>query len=155
MINDDLLNKIDSLEDLPVSEEMLGAYMEGKLRGSELREVQNLIDSDNIFSTFHEGITDEKPFVESFHLDSQDLSYSDVQTSNMDSFLGDFDLPFIPSSLPDQIVEVDPQLTGDIILGGDDEFHHDLHNDDFSQSNGSFANNDDSITLGNIDNTEI
>ena len=32
------LNKFDDLEDLPVSEEMLGAYLEGNLHGAEFRE---------------------------------------------------------------------------------------------------------------------
>ena len=31
MINEELLSKLDRIEDLPVSEEMLGAYMEGNL----------------------------------------------------------------------------------------------------------------------------
>ena len=29
MINDELFAKFDSIEELPISEEMLGAYMEG------------------------------------------------------------------------------------------------------------------------------
>lgn len=44
MINDDLLNKFDSIEDLPVSEEMLGAYIEGNLQDNERAEVDSLID---------------------------------------------------------------------------------------------------------------
>ena len=39
--------KLDALMELPVSEEMLGAYVEGNLHGSELREVQNIIGQDS------------------------------------------------------------------------------------------------------------
>lgn len=38
--------KLDALMELPVSEEMLGAYLEGNLHGSEFREVQNIIEQD-------------------------------------------------------------------------------------------------------------
>lgn len=43
MIDEELLNKFDRIQDLPVSEEMLGAYLEGNLRGSELREVHRYL----------------------------------------------------------------------------------------------------------------
>ena len=39
--------KLDALMELPVPEEMLGAYVEGNLHGSELREVQNIIGQDS------------------------------------------------------------------------------------------------------------
>lgn len=42
----ELLQKFEDIQDLPVSEEMLGAYMEGKLVGSELDEVTQHVSSD-------------------------------------------------------------------------------------------------------------
>ena len=39
--------KLDALMELPISEEMLGAYLEGNLHGAELREVQNIVDKDS------------------------------------------------------------------------------------------------------------
>lgn len=47
MISDELLNKFNSIEDLPVSEELLGAYMEGNLDYLESAEIASKI-SDNI-----------------------------------------------------------------------------------------------------------
>ena len=38
--------KLDVLMELPISEEMLGAYLEGNLHGAELREVQNIVEKD-------------------------------------------------------------------------------------------------------------
>lgn len=46
MIDDELLNKFDRIQDLPVSEEMLGAYMEGNLNDAESILVSNMIDSN-------------------------------------------------------------------------------------------------------------
>lgn len=40
-------DKLDSLMELPISEEMLGAYLEGNLHGAELREVQNIVEKDS------------------------------------------------------------------------------------------------------------
>ena len=40
-------DKLDSLMELPVSEEMIGAYLEGNLHGAELREVQNIVEKDS------------------------------------------------------------------------------------------------------------
>ena len=40
-------DKLDSLMELPVSEEMIGAYLEGNLHGAELRGVQNIIEKDS------------------------------------------------------------------------------------------------------------
>lgn len=59
MINDDLLSKFERIEDLPISEEMLGAYIEGNLRGAEMREVQNLIHNDNFVADFSNMIEDD------------------------------------------------------------------------------------------------
>ncbi len=56
MINDELLNKFDRIEDLPVSEEMLGAYLEGTLDSFESANVESEISSDNHLSSFVESI---------------------------------------------------------------------------------------------------
>lgn len=57
MISDELLSKFDRIHDLPVSEEMLGAYLEGNLMGSEFREVHNLIGNDHDLCDFCESIS--------------------------------------------------------------------------------------------------
>lgn len=47
----DLIQDFDSIQELPISEESLGAYMEGHLAGAELRDIQNILNSDDDF--FH------------------------------------------------------------------------------------------------------
>lgn len=56
MISDELLNKFDRIEDLPVSEEMLGAYLEGTLDPFQSANVESEISSDNHLSSFVESI---------------------------------------------------------------------------------------------------
>ena len=40
------------LKPLPISEEMLGAYIEGNLSAEESSMVKNIIDSDEMFQSF-------------------------------------------------------------------------------------------------------
>lgn len=56
MIDDELLAKFDRIQDLPVSEEMLGAYLEGTLDSFESSNIESKISSDNHLSTFVESI---------------------------------------------------------------------------------------------------
>ena len=46
MIDEELMSKFDRIQDLPVSEEILGAYFEGSLNDSESIEVSSIIDTN-------------------------------------------------------------------------------------------------------------
>lgn len=48
----EILQEFDGIQELPVSEESIGAYLEGKLAGADLRDVQNLLNSDDEFYQF-------------------------------------------------------------------------------------------------------
>ena len=50
--------KLDALMGLPISEEMLGAYLEGNLHGAELREVQNIVEKDFFVADLISNIDD-------------------------------------------------------------------------------------------------
>lgn len=68
MIDDELLNKFDRIQDLPVSEEMLGAYLEGNLSVDESENLHALIyDNPNINTL----VSDCK----GFSLDSNDIHH--------------------------------------------------------------------------------
>lgn len=56
MINDDLLRKFESIEELPISEEMLGAYMEGNLDSYEISQIETAISEDSSLLGFVEDI---------------------------------------------------------------------------------------------------
>ncbi len=44
---DDLLNKFSSIHDLPISEEKLGAYLDGSLDNATMLELDPIIDGDS------------------------------------------------------------------------------------------------------------
>lgn len=52
----EILQKFDGIQELPVSEESLGAYLEGKLAGADLRDVQNMLNSDDEFYQFVDSL---------------------------------------------------------------------------------------------------
>jgi hypothetical protein len=55
---DELIKKFDSIEELPVSEEMLGAYMEGKLDSYEMESLSKTVESDNRLSEMIEDVSE-------------------------------------------------------------------------------------------------
>lgn len=60
MIDEELLNKFDRIQDLPVSEEMLGAYMENNLSAIESLQVkQHIIDNPELLTFVKEISTEE------------------------------------------------------------------------------------------------
>ena len=73
-------DKLDVLMELLISEEMLGAYVEGNLHGSELREVQNIIERDSF-------VADLILNAEDFAQISNDLS--DMWMSGQDFGIGE------------------------------------------------------------------
>lgn len=56
MINDELLSKLDSIEDLPISEEMLGAYLQGNLDFYESNNIESSLSSDEQLFDFANSI---------------------------------------------------------------------------------------------------
>lgn len=48
MINDELLNKFARIKDLPISEEMLGAYIEDKLPATDIHKIDELIANNEL-----------------------------------------------------------------------------------------------------------
>ena len=120
MINDELLDKFDKIQDLPVSEEMLGAYLEGKLSNEENEFVHDAIESDltlmNITFSASQPIHDV--FFEDVVIDSIELPLINNEINFDESGIHDdpidkpFDEPEIPS-FPDldDIPDVDESNT--------------------------------------------
>lgn len=59
MINDALLSKFDRLRDLPVSEELLGAYVEGNLTAIENLQIEQTFITNPDFLKFKNNFTFE------------------------------------------------------------------------------------------------
>lgn len=65
MIDDELLNKFDNINDLPVSEEMLGAYLEGNLDALEDVMVGSIYESHPDVKELVSYALDDTPDVQS------------------------------------------------------------------------------------------
>lgn len=105
MIDDELMNKFDSIEDLPMSEEMLGAYLEGNLTEGEISDVELMIQYHPHVCELYEDVTQsvDLPYVShdvtetigcigitSLNADPNIVDSDDLGLSNI---LSDFDLP--------------------------------------------------------------
>ncbi len=87
MIDDELLAKFDRIQDLPVSEEMLGAYLERTLNGSELSELQSIISADYDLASFVSTIeSDSQNFDEIYNGDLIDFSGDSVFIDEFENF---------------------------------------------------------------------
>lgn len=114
MNNDNLFAKFNSIEDLPVSEELLGAYAEGNLRGAEYREVQNIISNDANLSELMGSVEQDSLFSETDLFNTFDNSMGAI---NGDDYLHiDVEELELPSFTPDFLIDATP-LCSDIILG--------------------------------------
>lgn len=82
----DLINRIESMQDLPVSEEMLGAYCEGLLSPVDATAIDSCIANDAEFGDL---------------VDSMDNSLIVEETYSFDDSIGgvdDIELPNVPNS---------------------------------------------------------
>lgn len=116
MISDELLHKFDCIKDLPVSEEMLGAYLEGNLHESEFREVHNFIQEDNAMCDLVDSIKSDFDDMNDFGI--SELPSIETSFASDDAF-EDFELPEISSFGIESFVNPSSPLTDDIILRGD------------------------------------
>lgn len=60
------ISKFDFIEELPVSEEMLGAFLEGSLMGAEVRDVSNFVESNSIISDLINELEVDNVQIDSF-----------------------------------------------------------------------------------------
>lgn len=82
----DLINRIESIQDLPVSEEMLGAYCEGSLSPIDAASMDSYISNDATVSELIDSV--DTPQV------SDNLHTFDYSADGVD----DIDLPNVPMS---------------------------------------------------------
>lgn len=76
MIDNELLAKFDRIQDLPVSEEMLGAYIEGNLSATDEESLNTLVDENPIVNSL---ITD----CDGYSLDSSDIHHTPFEEFNL------------------------------------------------------------------------
>lgn len=92
MIDEKLLNKFDRIQDLPVPEEMLGAYIEGNVDSSEASQIEFAISEDTDLSDLVDGISSKNGSI----LDNLENQIFDQTYPH---FLSDIQLPSLESNL--------------------------------------------------------
>lgn len=142
-----MIENFDMINDLPISEEILGAYLEGNLMGAELREVQNIIGCENRISDLVDNIEND------FALCEISLDQNDLETINplidFDSLEG-FDLPIITAIVPEALIDGSSALSDDIFLGGADSIHHHSYDEESNHIRVDDCSDNDLYTDANI-----
>lgn len=156
-INEELLAKFDRIQDLPVSEEMLGAYLEGNLDCYESSEITHAIASNETLSDLLENVD--------MHTEIQDTSDLDASMfhSGINTDLPDITVDAVYTESPtmlDELVDIygfDANGDFDTPNGIHTDFFHsensynadsfidDLHSLNTDSSNDDKLFNDDSI----------
>ena len=81
------MNKI--LNPLPISEEMLGAYLEGNLSVSEAIKVESVLENDTNFSKFVSEITPSEEIKECSIFDDEPDFINNFELPNIAGFIVD------------------------------------------------------------------
>ncbi|MCM1142453.1 MAG: hypothetical protein NC453_28110 [Muribaculum sp.] len=87
MINDELFAKFDSIEELPISEEMLGAYVEGSLNDSEVSQVISTINDSPFVSEFINSLGELELFENNF----ENFVDDQIDFPDEDFFIGTYE----------------------------------------------------------------
>ncbi len=146
------INKFNDLEDLSVSEEMLGAYLEGNLHGAEFREVQNYIHDDSSVSSLIDRVEADMNFINDLDLCHQ----GHVDAIITEDVFSGISLPETTAFEMDSLIDASSPLNDGIILGGEcdnfiDDDGHSLHSD--NPGNNHLHHNPE-LDLGIADNFE-
>lgn len=134
MIDNELLAKFDSIQDLSISEEMLGAYLEGNLNQGEISEIEFSIktqpeiaellnevhgfqfnddililpiDADYPLSDIV-GIDDCDPLTEIYPFIESD--YESFENNDLEDSMSQLDLPSIDINLNDGLYQNNPDI---------------------------------------------
>lgn len=115
MIDEELLSKFDRIQDLPVSEEMLGAYLEGNLSDSESIEVSTMIDTnpDLSFIFFETDALDTDIISDSYSFEGAELISTDFDIPEINDVESIFKFPEVFNGIEAAAIYV-PQMTDDI-----------------------------------------
>ncbi len=163
MIDDALFAKFDRIQDLPVSEEMLGAYLEGNLDDAESIVVNRAIDSCSKLSSLISEIPSVYEF-ESVGFDADLFSESQSLISNLEitqlapSLLNDLPSDFsdfsptiqstIENAQIEQIREIEPHIfdsqnsASESFFSSDDSSSTDLHSLESTNNSESISDED-------------
>lgn len=147
MIDPDLLDKYDSIEDLPVSEETLAAYLEGNLDSVDSFAVVDAITSDHTLeSVMSDIVVDDISSID--RLGYSGLEIGGIYDVDMPFDIGSFsDSEICEPSEPDQCepaAEFSP-IYEDAVFTGNDPSENNLSPDDIFDPDGHSLESDTSL----------
>ncbi len=133
MIDEELLNKFDRIQDLPVSEEMLGAYLENSLTDNVAIKVNSIIEDSGYLTSLIKTIQSD--------LNTEDLVHKEPTV--LDGILDwmDIELPEVTNSEISGLESL--YVTHSSGISEDDLFFSGIHGNDI------FLSDDDSFNVGN------
>lgn len=148
---DDIISRFDDIEDLPLSEEMLGAYIEGNLEGDDLIDVGYLVQENSLLSTLANEISTD---------DFMDFDVSDIDAEGLSNLPGIID--FVPFDntvdLQHELEELSVQ-TDDLCDFSNEEYSFEddikLSETQFDDANEDIGINDDSLEESDLNDMEI
>lgn len=147
MIDDELFAKFDRIQDFPVSEEMLGAYIEDKLGDLDKlyvesfiannHEVEDLLQTGMKVDNYDMSDSYNSDNVDIFSLSLPEIEESLIHADNIES--SDFSLE--DSSLELDVANVSSNDFSENTDFNHLDFHVTLEDEDFSDSSENFNNN--------------
>lgn len=131
---------IKTIKSLPISEETLGAYLEGKLSELDRINVENLLNNN----------PELREFVDEIQFD--DVNYDESIYDYFPDFDSEFSLPDLPDYSEDDSIEVTP--INDDIDNDADIISNELNDDLDDSDNGSLEITDNSLISEYMDNAD-
>lgn len=141
MIDDELLNKFDRIQDLPVSEEILGAYMEDNLTPIEVQDVESAIQEYDYLKDIMYPIAGCNTDIGDIAIDSAPSEF-ELPTIPDDSFIG-LDLEYTPSFTELEVIDSMADCAVDNVYSQEDCYTDNTIDNQFEDEDASFDSSDD------------
>lgn len=141
MIDEELLNKLDRIQDLPVSEEMLGAYMEDNLSPTEALDVESAIQEYDYLKDIMYPIAEYNTDIDDISIDSTPSEF-ELPTLPDDSFI-ELDLEYSPSFPELEVIDSMADCTVDNVYSHEDCYTDNTIDNQFEDDDASFDSSDD------------
>lgn len=144
---DDIIDRFNDIQELSVSEEMLGAYIEGNLNSYEMEQISESIQDDELLRAISEDII-STPF------ESDNNNLLDIEMHNENSSLIN-DETYSPDSMDSNIIEQDDLMDHSSYI---EESHYTNENEsfeDYDVINGNDSYDDTNFDVSSFELPEI
>lgn len=141
MIDEELLNKFDRIQDLPISEEMLGAYMEDNLSPTEALDVESALQEYDCLKDIINPITECDANIDDISINS---TISEVELPNIpdDSYI-ELDLEYSPSLPELEVFDSVADCAVDHVSSHEDCYTENTIENQFEDDDALFDSSDD------------